>query len=784
MEKKLVQTFNEIKPIERQFAGGKGGILAQLYQAGYPVPDGLVVLPSAFEGDELTAPAWEQLKLRLTRLHNGDANSPFAVRSSARSEDSALASFAGEFETILDVRGESALRLAIESVRRSGHHTRVRAYAEAQGLDTRHEVAVIVQRLVPAEFSGVLFTADPLSGSHSHMTGNYVRGLGERLVSGEVNPEAFRLAQPKGDYEGPAEFAPYARDLYRLARRLVRELGAPQDIEWAIAGEKLYLLQSRPITTLRADDSLRGEINDSLLGDYLWSNANLSEATPDVMTPLTWSLWRIFHEETALPIPDHPLVGNICGRPYGNVSLGVSLYLALGKDKQGAIEALDEAMGAVPSEIEVPTLPLSRFELLRAILPGIAKRIIKALKYARQIPRMVDRSPTDCQWFKTRLQGIYAPIGLVAEWRNTLYPAFMDWCWMVRISAKRSFEQYRSLHDELVSLVGEADANALLAVGGDDLASLGPLKGLEKVQRGEWTEAQYLERYGHRGPHEMELSIPHPVEDPHWLAGQLAEMRENPVDVNALLATQQAAFEAAWKRLRKEHPQQAEKIYGRIQNAAQAARQREAVRSEFTRFAGVVRAFALRAGELTGLRDGVFFLSFEELVDYLVGNEEAAGPITARQETHARYCALPPYPGLIRGRFDPYTWAADPGRRYDVYDAQAPLPVDRSKTVRGFPGAAGRVEGRVRRLDSPEESAALQPGEILVAVTTNVGWTPLFPRAGAVVTDVGAPLSHAAIVARELGIPAVVGCGDATTRLHTGDLVRVDGAQGTVELIK
>ena len=127
--------------------------------------------------------------------------------------------------------------------------------------------------------------------------------------------------------------------------------------------------------------------------------------------------------------------------------------------------------------------------------------------------------------------------------------------------------------------------------------------------------------------------------------------------------------------------------------------------------------------------------------------------------------------------------AQNPQRRYDLFDAQAPIDVDRSSTITGFPGAAGRIEGFVRVLETPEEGGKLQRGEILVAVTTNVGWTPLFLRAGAVVTDVGAPLSHAAIVARELGVPAVVGCGDATTRLKTGDHVRVDGAHGTVEIL-
>jgi pyruvate,water dikinase len=152
---------------------------------------------------------------------------------------------------------------------------------------------------------------------------------------------------------------------------------------------------------------------------------------------------------------------------------------------------------------------------------------------------------------------------------------------------------------------------------------------------------------------------------------------------------------------------------------------------------------------------------------------------------------------VIRGRFDPIRWAADPDRRSDYYDERAqtarppgtpgtpgtPGPATPAGTITGFPGAAGVVEGVARVLRTPEEAARLGDGEILVTAVTNVGWTPVFPRAAAVVTDVGAPLSHAAIVARELGIPAVVGCGNATMLLHSGDRIRVDGGNGTVEVL-
>jgi pyruvate,water dikinase len=154
--------------------------------------------------------------------------------------------------------------------------------------------------------------------------------------------------------------------------------------------------------------------------------------------------------------------------------------------------------------------------------------------------------------------------------------------------------------------------------------------------------------------------------------------------------------------------------------------------------------------------------------------------VPARRAAYDRYRALPPYPTVIRGRFDPEAWAADPNRRTDVHDASAePL----GDAVSGFPGAAGVVEGVARVIHDVADGAALEPGEILVTTVTNIGWTPLFPRAAAVVTDVGAPLSHAAIVARELGIPAVVGCGNATTRIKTGDRVRVDGGRGAVTVL-
>jgi len=275
------------------------------------------------------------------------------------------------------------------------------------------------------------------------------------------------------------------------------------------------------------------------------------------------------------------------------------------------------------------------------------------------------------------------------------------------------------------------------------------------------------------------------LEDDSWLERQIEDFKASDTNVEELLQKQHAQYEAAWKRFEERYPNKVKWLKKQIAKASEGARTREAARSEFVRVFRVVRAFALKAGELTGIGEDIFFLYINEVEDLLSGKDEKTKYIPARKENYEKYKELPPYPSVIRGRFNPLEWLKDPNRRMDFYDSTMPIAnTTDSETLKGFAGAAGRVEGIVRILVTPEEGEKFQAGEILVATTTNVGWTPLFPRAAAIITDVGAPLSHAAIVARELGIPAVVGCGNATLRLKTGDKVIVDGGQGVVHILK
>jgi pyruvate,water dikinase len=251
-----------------------------------------------------------------------------------------------------------------------------------------------------------------------------------------------------------------------------------------------------------------------------------------------------------------------------------------------------------------------------------------------------------------------------------------------------------------------------------------------------------------------------------------------------LLRKRREEFETEWQALEREYPKFAQKFRRKLDRFEIVVQKREDVRSELTRTLTLIREWYLRAGQLTGLGEDIFFLAYQEVLDLLSGDEKSTDYIPLRRQVYERYSALPTYPPVIRGRFDPVQWAADPNRRTDFYDPTAKIQkIEHPSMIKGYPGSAGQVEGVVHHIDNPDEGHLLQPGEILLAVTTNVGWTPIFPKAAAVITDIGAPLAHAAIVARELGIPAVVGCSDATMRLKTGDRVRVDGGQGIVEIL-
>jgi pyruvate,water dikinase len=783
----MVKSFHDLTPELRVFAGGKGGMLARMYQDGYPVPDGFIILPEAFHMEELRSDVWDEIIIYLKDMRKNNEEAEFAVRSSALSEDSAQASFAGEFETVLNVKSDEDIKRAIYTVFKSRESKRVKAYSTVQGVEQSQQMAVVIQLMVQSEISGVLFTTDPITGSYTSMIGNYVHGLGEQLVSGEANPYDFKLIRPKGKYDGPEELKKYGSNLYKLASRLEKELNRPQDIEWTVAKGKLYLLQARPITTLTGGNLDNYEMNYSFMGDELWINTNVAEAIPDVYTPFTWSIGRQLDEALNF-IPGYYIFsGNICGRPYMNISRRVSMITSvLGKNSNGALKLISDMYGELPEGMSMPIRPFSRLEVLKVMFPIIMRSTKSTLEASKNLSKFLQETPERCNKIREGIQKVNTKEELLSLWEEELQPSFLK-AWLNAGASAIKMTNITALDKKLTELVGSEDANTILSNlrGGSELASLGPVIGISKVIKGEMSREEYLRKYGHRGAHEYEMSIPDPLEDSDWLGKQLEESKRSNMDVEGLLNKQYKQYEAAKIRFEDRYPNKIKWLEKKIEKAADGARLREEGRSEFVRIFRVVRAFALRAGELTGIGDDIFFLYIDEVEELLLGKISKVKYIPVRKENYEKYRALPVLPSIIRGRFNPVEWAKDPDRRTDYYDAQMPIvSTPDSQLLTGYPGAAGKVEGIVRILANCEEGDNLQPGEILVATTTNIGWTPLFPKAAAIITDIGAPLSHAAIVARELGIPAVVGCGNATTRLKTGDRVIVDGGHGEVHIMK
>ena len=330
---KTVKVFGELEAEEQAIAGGKGGSLARLYQAGYPVPDGFVILPAAFDGETLTPEAWAEVQDHVNLLREGNPGVAFAVRSSAMSEDSIQSSFAGEFETLLNVRGDDELRAAIDTVYRSRQNERVRAYSQARGMDVRQEIAVVVQELVRATQAGVMFTAHPVTGQRDRIVISAAWGLGEAVVSGQVTPDTIVVDKTSGQVlaretadkavmtalvESGTEEQPVpeakrgvpvladeqSAELAQLGARIEALYGMPMDIEWAYAAGAFAIVQARPITALPDEALVPEPAQDETpeppvptewalpAGSYVAMRNNIVELMAEPLTPLFRTLGR------------------------------------------------------------------------------------------------------------------------------------------------------------------------------------------------------------------------------------------------------------------------------------------------------------------------------------------------------------------------------------------------------------------------------------------------------------------------------------------------------------
>jgi phosphohistidine swiveling domain-containing protein len=705
--------------------GGKATGLGELLAAGARVPDGVVLTVGA------AALAAEDRRSLLRAAVDELGSGPFAVRSSGVAEDDAQHSYAGIYETVLDVSADE-LPAAMDRVLASARAARVAEYEPG----TNGRMAVIIQRMVHPAAAGVVLTADPINGDRRSCVVTAVRGIGERLVSGAALGDEWVVgddgAIPRRQPERAIDRR-QAMQVAREARRIADARGTPQDIEWAIeADETLWILQARPMTALPPDVSWEPP------GPGAYTRAfRFGEWISEPVTPLFES-WLLTAMEDRLQTILEKELGEWHPRPYHVVVNGWYYY----------------SVNWLSLAVFLHNMPGTLWHLIRS-----PRRV------AAVFPATVRHS---------------VPV-FEREWREDLLPRY-------RAAVAAAEGQVETLPvSELASLIDE-----LADLAGEYFTSIAALAG--GAFKIEIILARFYQRHlagALGGSHLSLLAGFEPPADP----GRHAVVSLDwwyppapPVDgggrpdehhakvVAARHAAEEAAFQALAPNLRRL------RAFRRLLADTQhLAAVREEQVPDLTLAWPVMRRAVLRIGESLAARgvipkpDDVFFLTRSEALVALAG-EELPTPVdvTARRAEREEQAKL--VAPLMVGRMTRMMtslWERMPRMVGGVRSDNA--------LVSGTPASSGRASGAVRVVRGAQEFDQLQPGEILVAPLTAPAWTPLFTRAAGVVTDVGSLASHASIIAREYGIPAVVGCGDATARLRTGMRVTVDGSTGNVE---
>jgi phosphohistidine swiveling domain-containing protein len=721
MSTATVRRLRDLRMTDVAEVGGKAAGLGELFADGVRVPDGVVLTAEAAElsSDQRRA----LLDAGMAELGEG----PFAVRSSGIAEDGAALSYAGMYESVLNVAAPDVPAAADRSL--ASAHT---AHAGAYGTNGVDRMAVIVQRMVTPAAAGVALTADPVTGDRGATVVTAVRGLGERLVSGAAVGDEWVVQGNSVTARRQPELAinrRQAAEVANAARHIADARGTPQDIEWAIdGGGTLWFLQARPMTAL--PDSVSW--TPPAPGAYT-RQLRMGEWIGAPVTPLFES-WLLSAMEDGMHAMFKEEIGQGAPRPYHVVVNGWYFY------------SINFLSGPA---------------MIRS-LPGMLWHLIRSpRRLAGVLPRTVRHSfPIAEREWRAGIQPRYRRAVANAEERVEMLPV----------------SELPALIDELASLAGEY-FGWIAALGG-------------AAYKMEMNLAQFFRRHlsGVAGDSHLPLlaGIDTPAQSPgtavaslDWSIAPMPSGTPPQADHDRLVAERTSAERAASEALAPS-PKRLAEFRRLLADSQHLIPIREEQVAELTISWPVMRRAVLRIGDALVQRgvisqpDDIFFLTRDEAFAGLAGNGAPAVDVADRRaQLDAQARLSPP---LLIGKMNPMLkkmWEGYPR-------ALGAEPSDRA-IVTGTPASAGRATGPVRVIRGPEEFGLLQPGDVLVAPMTAPAWTPLFIHAAAVVTDVGSPAAHASIIAREYGIPAVVGCGDATARLRNGMLVTVDGGTGNVE---
>jgi pyruvate,water dikinase len=815
----------------RQFVEGSGlsGFLTELQAGGPPAQADLESDAKRVDSEFLAAAMPVELGDAIRRLasevrHDGQV----AVRSSATAEDTAAASFAGQYRSFLEVGDDEELLRAVRLVWSSLWHPAPRAYRAHGGVSERElAMAVVVMRMVDAVRSGVIFTVNP-AGSTTEMRIEAVDGLAEKLVSGEVTPDAWvvsRIAARRRSID------PLIDEVIAAALDIEARFGAPQDVEWAHDGELLYVVQARPITTVGAPTVDTGDGFDSSLGpDDTYTTAGIAESMPGVLPPLQWTtagpllengFRHLFDEMGALP-GDADRV-QFLARVRGRVVLSLDLMKAAALEVPGGSsdEIERQYFGRVISDDEPARPGATRrgpFKGVRTMLAG-AREIGARRRFRFEAEASIDAiqrlvaDPPDC--------GTASASDLLAYRHRVLDLAARVMAAEVAVAASAA-AAYRGVELFLEPHVG-AEAAGLaqqLTAGGINpcgaqvalhtceltrqaLAHTELAGAVEGILAGKSTARQALAEIG-RGS-ELIAAVDAELaragssavfsgetwaesEDLAWrLLSQAVQVERrgrpkmrDPNERADLLATIEARFSTSWKyRMQRVMTGQIVDLRKRMlrrlaADAVEFLHLREKTKSAMLALGGEVRRIHLAIGRqlvdagVLALPAEVDVLASYELEGALAGEPPTAWELRRRREALDRLAEAEPLPQIFTG---------DPSRRVGEVAAND------GKTFSGWAASSGTYEGTARVLAKATDP--IEPGDILVARTTDPAWTPLFLTAGAIVVEEGGPLSHAAIIARELGLPAVLNVPGFLRRIEgrSGWRLRVDGDQGTVRIL-
>ena len=798
--------------------GGKGNALADLQAADFPVPGWFAVPP-----DEVVDAALLESALKeLGGYH-------FAVRSSGIAEDGASHSFAGQFDTFLHVPPRLVAE-RISDVRNSASGESVLSYCREHGLPPPSAPVVLVQMMISPRAAGVAFSADPVGGDRNVSVVAAVKGTGEKLVSGEVDGETWHAARDESIAMRPESSSAISPtdvvEISKLAVACEVHFGRPQDIEWAIDDMgKLWLLQSRPITTL----SHRPDPSDTI---RVWDNSNIAESYGGVTTPLTFSFARRIYESVyrefcrLMSVPASriaraedvfpQMLGLIRGRAYYNLGSWYRV-LALLPGFQVNRSFMEQMMGVkepLPDPLVRQIIAESRTTRLGDMLALIGT-CIGLVRSQLGLPRQIRK-------FQRRLdESLAAPVvpltgmtgeQLVAHYRDLEArllkrwdaPLVNDFFAMIfygllrGLCVKWAGDKDGTLQNELLAHTGGIISAepprriirmAKLAAGTDGLAGIlcdpaaterEKLPALRRNEELAVAFESYLTDFGDRCLEELKLESPTVRDDASTLLSSIGAL------------AQRGHFPGDSPQSRTESPRignPLKKIIFRyvLNQARERVKCRENLRFERTRLFGRVRTIVrelgkrLHADQQLASPDDVFYLEIGEIL----AAWEATGTILdyqrladQRRSEFQAYRDGPPPPDRFetRGPIHRHHAFEESVRRQDPEE-------EADGVIKGTGACPGIVTGRVRVVSDPR-GARLESGEILVALQTDPGWVVLFPAASGLLVERGSLLSHSAIVSRELRLPCIVSLPRITTTLKTGDLIEMDGSTGRVKVLK